>query len=178
MQGRLGTTRAAGTARSGRSRRRTSKANTRTRSVLDRPVGNTGYPPSALAWQAPRRRWIRTGVHRSDLKLKSTTVRATGQVQQPPLRGVQILRRSRHRMTGHVPEFGGHDAETARHDGPKYASCPLMSSLCACERSSPPDTRIEDEGRPAGALAPSRAEATPAFTHRRLLEFLRGAEAL
>ena len=81
-------------------------------------------------------------------------------------------------MTGHVPEFGGHDAETARHDGPKYASCPLMSSLCACERSLPPDTRIEDEGRPAGALAPSRAEATPAFTHRRLLEFMRGAEVL
>jgi len=24
-------------------------------------------------------------------------------------------------MTGHVPEFGGHDAETAGHDGPKYA---------------------------------------------------------
>ncbi|WP_372528735.1 GDP-mannose 4,6-dehydratase, partial [Piscinibacter sp.] len=24
-------------------------------------------------------------------------------------------------MTGHVPEFGGHDAETVGHDGPKYA---------------------------------------------------------
>jgi hypothetical protein len=25
-------------------------------------------------------------------------------------------------MTGHVPEFGGHDAETVGHDGPKYAA--------------------------------------------------------
>jgi hypothetical protein len=24
-------------------------------------------------------------------------------------------------MTGHVPEIGGHDAETVGHDGPKYA---------------------------------------------------------
>jgi hypothetical protein len=24
-------------------------------------------------------------------------------------------------MTGHVPEFGGHAAETVGHDGPKYA---------------------------------------------------------
>jgi hypothetical protein len=24
-------------------------------------------------------------------------------------------------MTGHVPEFGGHDAETLGHDAPKYA---------------------------------------------------------
>jgi len=25
-------------------------------------------------------------------------------------------------MIGHVPEFGGHDAETVGHDDPKYAA--------------------------------------------------------
>ena len=55
---RVGTTRAAGTARSAtrhqqRSRRRTLRRCTGTRSA-----SNTGYPPSASAWRAPRRRWI------------------------------------------------------------------------------------------------------------------------
>jgi hypothetical protein len=29
-------------------------------------------------------------------------------------------------MTGHVPEFGGHDAETVGHDGPKYATAHII----------------------------------------------------
>jgi hypothetical protein len=31
-------------------------------------------------------------------------------------------------MTGHVPEIGGHDAETAGHDGPKYARGVMAAS--------------------------------------------------
>jgi len=32
-------------------------------------------------------------------------------------------------MTGHVPEFGGYDAKTVGHDGPKYAGVPISAVL-------------------------------------------------
>jgi hypothetical protein len=48
----------AGTAHSGRCRRPTSKGNTSTATACQHREVHTGYPPSAFAWLAPRRRWI------------------------------------------------------------------------------------------------------------------------
>ena len=53
---RVGTTRAGGTARWVRNHQPTLKGCTSTKTKCSSV--NTGYPPSALAWHAPRRRWI------------------------------------------------------------------------------------------------------------------------
>jgi|ERR1019366_10429015 two-component system sensor histidine kinase/response regulator len=39
-------------------------------------------------------------------------------------------------MTGHVPEFGGHDAETVGHDAPKYAIDVVRDQITASSGSS------------------------------------------
>jgi len=75
-----GTTRVGGTARSAKSRRRTSKKN-----ISIRRSG-LGYPPSAKAWPAPRRRWItRSTVHCNDWRIKPQTVRESGASPLRPL---------------------------------------------------------------------------------------------